>query len=675
MSADTSLAQPETLVDAVRRSGAEAKKTGAGAIDGLAEVAERLDMAETAGRLARTAENLRSDTFNIIVMGRFKNGKSTLLNSLMGGTTHAVELDSNHGPMVVDDLPATATLTMVHYADTPSVVVWDHDGHREEWTLERYLHESTLDIDEEENQRRFGHIRQFEMGFPARLCQAGVTVFDSPGLDDQPSRTKITREASAACDAAIVVYRSDVLMGQNELMDSSELVAEGTRVFTVVNLRDGRQVDDRLRGFVWNRYVRDIQGGDTYAGQDLAERDIYFIDAKRASAGRYTGDAEAVALSGLPQFEHALGAFLTRDRQHVHLSKHTRIAGRLAESIAQHIEQRRLSVRTDRDELRRTYESLFPRLEEIRARPGRLEALFARFTEEARTVLVASFLQMIASVRRDLPDHMETVELSSSNRFTRIFRQKKLAAEAADAISAFVADRTTAWGEKEAQRLLAPIIDRLEAEISEEVAEIGESLDDIHFQLTGWEVDASETSPLVGRKERVLAAAAGMVFGDLSAAVTGGAGGFRGAAGGIAGAVTTGVTLAIAGASMTVLAPITLAAALAAGIAAGGWDLDGRIKRKIANETDPRIADLGRDIEPRMAEKVEATFDAVETAVTREIVAIVAEEERNIRQVVELNQRDQTERDDVLADLTQAATALGKHQQALAQAVVVAQQA
>jgi hypothetical protein len=69
----------------------------------------------------------------------------------------------------------------------------------------------TLVFDEEESRRRFQAIKQFEMGYPARLCKEGVIVYDSPGLDESSSRTLITKDATKSCDAAIMVYRSDVL--------------------------------------------------------------------------------------------------------------------------------------------------------------------------------------------------------------------------------------------------------------------------------------------------------------------------------------------------------------------------------------------------------------------------------------------------------------------------------
>ena len=123
--------------------------------------------------------------------------------------------------------------------------------------------------------RSFEQIKEFQIGFPAVLCQAGVTVVDSPGTDEHPLRIWITRAAARQADVAIRPYRSDVLMGQNELEEDAEVRQAGTRVFTVINVWGDNQVDDRMRAFVWNRYVRDYLGGPKWDRQDLADYDIY----------------------------------------------------------------------------------------------------------------------------------------------------------------------------------------------------------------------------------------------------------------------------------------------------------------------------------------------------------------------------------------------------------------
>lgn len=663
-----------TLADAVQNAVKEAKETAGKAISGLAGLARNLDMEEDADRLSTIEAQLASDTFKLIVMGRFKNGKSTLLNAILGGTTRQIDLDGHHGPMVVDDLPATATLTGVSYAEEPCIKAWGFDGKAQPWTLRRYLAESVLDTDQKESDRRFADIKEFEMGFPARLCKAGVTVYDSPGLGDHPTRTPITREAARRCDAAIVVYSSQAPLGQEEMADAARVAADGTAVFTVINLWNGRRPDERLKGFVWNRYVRDQLGGPTYVGQDLAaEKGIYFLDADRARRGRYSGDEAQVAESGLTAFEQQLGDYLRRERSQIHLKKFATQASNVAAGIEQHMEQRRMATRADQEQLRDAYEAILPRLAALQDRPGRLSKVFNRYRQRAEVELTASFLSLGARIRKDLPDHLETVELPTEESFAKVFLQRKLLDEAYKAAGDYVTGRIRSWSETETALLLRPVLDDLAEEIETEVAAIGQELDEIHMELTGWEV-TSGGGAIVSTKERVLTTIGAVLMGDLPSALSGGAGGWRGAVGAAAGGFGAGVLLALAGVtSAAVFLPVALAAAAMAGIAGGGAGLVKRARRKVLDDADGKLALLPQETAAITA-KLQEQFDTIEQAVTDEITALIHEERRNIEEIVELNQRDQVERDRILASLDDAARTLADHQRALEYALFQTQQ-
>ncbi len=339
------------LSEAIAQSLQQARSTADVAISGLAEIAASLQLRESADLLREAREQLRSDTFRLIVMGSFKTGKSSLVNALLGASAWPVTVSAHKGPMVVDDVPATAMLTGVRYAEKPYVQAWRFDGKAEEWSFARYLRESTLDVDEQVNVQRFEAIKEFEIGYPARLCREGVIVYDSPGLNADTSRSMITLAAAGMCDAAIIVYRSDMPMGQSELEIAAHVVAGGARVFNVINLWNGRQVDDRMRESVWNRYVRDYLAGPAWHHQQLSIRDIYFVDAAQARDGLYDNDndEDKVEASGLADFERALAKFLVRERHQVHLQKFATRADNMASGIEEHISQRQKALQLDRE--------------------------------------------------------------------------------------------------------------------------------------------------------------------------------------------------------------------------------------------------------------------------------------------------------------------------------------
>ena len=668
-----SQADETTLSGAIRTGRQEASNTATSAIQGLAEAADSLGMRETEGKLREAAEQLKSDTFKIIIMGRFKNGKSTLLNALLGGTTRPVELDGHKGPMVVDDLPATATLTGVSYAEEPYVRAVSFDGETESWPLAKYLQESTLGTDENESQRRFQSVKEFEMGYPAVLCKEGILVYDSPGLDEHTTRTLITREATKRCDAAIIVYRSDVLMGQSELVDAGSVVADGTKLFTVVNLWGNRQPDDRLRGYVWNKYVRDQLGGATWNNQDLSQRDIYFVNADRARDGRYEADDDEVESSGLADFERAIAKFLLDERQRVHLEKFVTQASNLSKTIDLQISQRQKAAHLDREKLKIAYIDAIPKLTAIRTRPAKLANVFEQYRGEAEKTVLRSFDVTIARIENELSNHLMSEALPSGEKFTRVWRQKKLQEEAANVVSDFVRTRIEQWGSHDIKAELEPLLERLTDDIEDEVAAVARQFDEIRVQL-GW-VGPETTGSVIGTTERVVSAVAGLVFGDIVGVATGGAGGLRGAAGSIGGAIGTGIILGLLGVTAApILVPALLVASVVFGMLAGGAGLEDRVKKKLLEETRPVLVKMPAESEPRIKHEVTTFFKRLEAVTTSELAAVIEEEERGITETVEFTQRQQEDKEQALAVLTETAAAVADHRVALQRALVRARQ-
>jgi hypothetical protein len=662
-----------TLSKGIKDGQERAKKTADSAINGLAVAADSLDMQETAAKLREAAQQLNEDTFKIIIMGRFKNGKSTLLNALLGGTTRPVKLHGHKGPMVVDDLPATATLTGVSYAEEPYVCAVGFDNNREPWTFDKYLQESTLGIDELESERRFQSVREFEMGYPAVLCREGVVVYDSPGLDEHQSRTLITRDATKRCDAAIIVYRSDVLMGESELVNASEVVADGTKLFTVVNLWGNRQLDDRLRGFVWNKYVRDQLGGSTWNNQDLSQRDIYFVNADRARDGRYESDEDEVESSGLADFERALMKFLLNDRLVVHLEKFVTLSGNLSKTIDLQITQRQRAAQVDREKLKAAYAEAIPKLTAIRARPARLAKIFDQYRAEAEATVLRSFGRTVARIQNELPAHLASVELPSAKKMTAVYQQKKLQQEAVTAVSDFVRQNIDRWGNRDVKTELAPVLERLTDDIENEVAAVAREFDEIRVNL-GWAGPGTPGS-VISTTERVAAALAGLVFGDIVGAATGGAGGLRGAAGSIGGAIGASIVLGLLGVtSMTILAPVAILAAIVFGSMAGRMGLERRVKDKMLEQTMPMLAQMPAESEASITKEITSFFKRVEATATGELTAVIQEEERGIKQTVELNQREQDQREAALTKLADTAAAVAEQRLALRDALVLAKQ-
>jgi GTPase SAR1 family protein/gas vesicle protein len=127
---------------------------------------DRPDLGERMqGALARLS---RPDTI-VCVVGEFKQGKSSLVNALVGDQICPVD----------DDL-ATSAITVLRYNETPSVRVRRTEDNQVV-TQEIEFHEIEQFASERGNRENQRRVEVIEVGVPNRLLEAGVTLVDTPG--------------------------------------------------------------------------------------------------------------------------------------------------------------------------------------------------------------------------------------------------------------------------------------------------------------------------------------------------------------------------------------------------------------------------------------------------------------------------------------------------------------
>ena len=132
---------------------------------------------------------------------------------------------------------------------------------------------------------------------------------DSPGLEEDETRQKLTVRFLNECDAAIMVLSCLQLLTLQELkFVREELIGRGyDHIFYAVNYADHLTEDDELD--IWERVREKIGNPDR----------TFIISARDALNGRLHGDEISLANSRFPSLEKALETFLVRDRGYVKL--------------------------------------------------------------------------------------------------------------------------------------------------------------------------------------------------------------------------------------------------------------------------------------------------------------------------------------------------------------------
>jgi hypothetical protein len=142
-----------------------------GTIVELVKVLQQLDRPDLVGRATAAVSRLRRPNTIVCVVGEFKQGKSSLVNALVGQPICPID----------DDL-ATSAITLVRYADEASAVVRRRDG-SEASVSEAVPIDRLADwVTEAGNPGNIKQVERLEVALPSPLLKQGLILVDTPGM-------------------------------------------------------------------------------------------------------------------------------------------------------------------------------------------------------------------------------------------------------------------------------------------------------------------------------------------------------------------------------------------------------------------------------------------------------------------------------------------------------------
>lgn len=252
---------------------------------------------------------IKNQRFRLAVIGEFSQGKSTLLNALLGEEIQPVR-----------EIPCSGTISILKYGSKKRVICRYKNGQEEEISLQDYHLKATISeeaaIECLSDELAHSEIEEIIFEHPdLDLCSSGVEIIDSPGLNEHPDRTLITQKILQDTDAAIFltnVSRS-LTQGERELLQDLRTKLNygkenepADNLFVVGNFMDlvrtekGReQVKQRIEKFV--------------SGQNpivIGENRVHFISAQAALDAMLQG-IEDEYLQSFQNFTQSLERFLT----------------------------------------------------------------------------------------------------------------------------------------------------------------------------------------------------------------------------------------------------------------------------------------------------------------------------------------------------------------------------
>lgn len=435
-----------------------------------------LGMDNLANDLRQIATNLATGLANVVIVGEFSSGKSTLLNAMLGND----HLPARHAP-------TTAVITRVLYGEVESLAVIERGRDQprsltwHEYVEEFQLHDT--DIDPNEVGGRFAHVEYVQIALPHPLLKDGLVMIDAPGLGEHIARTRLTIQYLRQAQAVILVLDAirSVTMNVRTVL---KLLGSGRNknVFCVVNRIDLVEEDELPAVKDWCRAALTSFFADEHGCLDssLYERRVFWTNADQALRTRQSRsiDQTALAESGVPAFETELMAFLnSTERQTAAIKSAAQTLALIGSAARRRVAYYRSALSQPLATLDQRTIAAASRLQILEMHTDLLRQALTTFGEQIKYRVYANLLQYVDEMRANWQqDSAQLIDLADAPIFRPFYSnqgreefEKRLAGE----LRTYLEIKFAEWAER--------IPDLVEPHLAEMFADVEQRA--VEFQL------------------------------------------------------------------------------------------------------------------------------------------------------------------------------------------------
>lgn len=479
--------------------------------------------------LAQLSEKIQNDTFKIMVTGTFKNGKSTLINALLGEEI-----------LPAYALPCTAVINEVKYGTRKKAILYFRNplpdplpeklAEKAARHMDRYKGRRippleipydeikdyvVIPIGTDEKQMKLqSPYEKVELFYPLELLKNGVEIIDSPGLNEDETRTRVTMDYLGKVDAVLYVLNANAICAGDEMkfVQNDLKGNQFDSVFFVVNRID--QIISRDQPLI--RQYAEIKIKEYYPQPEL-----FCISALNALDGRLDQEGTLVEKSGILPLEKRLTEFLTREKGKAKLASPAKSVRQILsrEALEVVIPRERTLLETSLAEVKARYDRIKPRVDlaakEKEQKEREMETKIERAGRKFERLAKRQINDMINSIPAWIEEFTPATSLG-------ILPNKKTTEQAVTEISDYIQEKISDAQNDWKQEVLAPEIEEEAKSIfdaaEKDFSKIYNDIDNMNVELTGKEYNADP----VPFWQRVAGAAGGLVIGGIGLAVSGG---------------------------------------------------------------------------------------------------------------------------------------------------------
>lgn len=245
-------------------------------------------------RLHDLFARLAEDRFNLMVVGRFNRGKTSLMNAILG---------TDRLPTGI--VPLTSVIATVGYGSRERAIL-KYDNR----ILEKEIPIEALPqyITQQGNPANVQGIKSAEIQLPAEILRRGVYFVDTPGLGSVIVENTLATEAFLPeADAFILVTSYESLLSEEEAKFFKAASSSGKRISVVLNKHDTVMQEQReaALGFVREQL-------EVFFGRSVPS--IFSVSSTDALEAKLSRDRARLQASGLPQLEADLLSFVFTEK-------------------------------------------------------------------------------------------------------------------------------------------------------------------------------------------------------------------------------------------------------------------------------------------------------------------------------------------------------------------------
>lgn len=351
--------------------------------------------------------------------------------------------------------------------------------------LEQYVAIPEEDLDKEQSDSVKGTpYSKVVLQYPIPLCRDGVELIDSPGLNENGIRTKVTQDYLQQADAILFVLRCPAV-GKPTEMDfiENEIRARGHEdIFFIINAIDQVSEDEqpRLKRMNQKRFAPLTA---------LGEKGIFFVSSGMALKAKTEHDQAALNDTGLPELEAALSDYLRNDRGKEKLMMGIRPTKAYINKLrTEKVEIFKQGLDQDVVQMQKKVEEEKPRLDLAFQNKKLVEGQIENAKKELRRELQRKMKIQYERVIKGVPDFVKGLQLENKmtiNPFTQKERKQKLEEEVVDSLQAFIQGEMNKWSKEELTAYMESYMEGLSQDMGRQIEQFYVQLDSFRYSMSG----------------------------------------------------------------------------------------------------------------------------------------------------------------------------------------------